>query len=308
MEKIDKEKLLKKEIKSFKDIFKQKNKNEEPGISKEQLTLINKLCERAGFMSATLQELEQIINEEGAVELFEQGSQKITREHPAAKTYNIMIKNYNATVKLLSNFAPNEDVKDELLGFDRAKMTWLEEYGTAVLDGKIVACEKIKRIYEKLLNDLYHPGEYHFDEEIANRHIRFIETFCKQAQGKIGTPLQLELFQKARFQAAFGFVDDNDNRKYNEVLTIEGRKNGKTTECSAINIDMCANDHEGSPECYNIATAKDQANKGFEETHKMIRHPLFCGSISANVKGICILLTTWGLSKRLPATQTVWMG
>lgn len=150
-------------------------------------------------------------------------------------------------------------------------MTWLEEYGTAVLDGKIVACEKIKRIYEKLLNDLYHPGEYHFDEEIANRHIRFIETFCKQAQGKIGTPLQLELFQKARFQAAFGFVDDNDNRKYNEVLTIEGRKNGKTTECSAINIDMCANDHEGSPECYNIATAKDQANKGFEETHKMIR-------------------------------------
>ena len=56
-----------------------------------------------------------------------------------------------------------------------------------------------------------------------------------------------------------------------QVLTIEGRKNGKTTECSAINIDMCANDHEGSPECYNIATAKDQANKGFEETHKMIR-------------------------------------
>lgn len=121
LEKIDKEKLLKKEIKSFKDIFKQKNKNEEPGISKEQLTLINKLCERAGFMSATLQELEQIINEEGAVELFEQGSQKITREHPAAKTYNIMIKNYNATVKLLSNFAPNEDAKDELLGFIEQK-------------------------------------------------------------------------------------------------------------------------------------------------------------------------------------------
>ena len=55
------------------------------------------------------------------VELFEQGSQKITREHPAAKTYNIMIKNYNATVKLLSNFAPNEDVKDELLGFIEQK-------------------------------------------------------------------------------------------------------------------------------------------------------------------------------------------
>lgn len=150
-------------------------------------------------------------------------------------------------------------------------MTFLEEYGTAVLDGKIVACKRIKQVYERLLNNLYNPNQYHFDVDIANKPIDFIEKFCKQAQGKIGTPLKLELFQKAKFQAIFGFVDDNDLRQYNEVLTIEGRKNGKTTEMSAIALNMLVADGEGSPECYNIATALDQAKKGFNEAHKMVR-------------------------------------
>ena len=127
-------------------------------------------------------------------------------------------------------------------------MTWLEEYGTAVLDGKITACRRIKQVYEKLLNDLHNPGQYHFDEDIANKHIGFIERFCKQAQGKAGTPLKLELFQKAKLQAIFGFVDDLDLRKYNEVMTLEGRKNGKTTEMSAVALDMLMNDGEGAPE------------------------------------------------------------
>lgn len=33
-------------------------------------------------------------------------------------------------------------------------MTCLEDYGTAVIDGKIVAGKKIKQVYEKLLNNL----------------------------------------------------------------------------------------------------------------------------------------------------------
>ena len=46
-------------------------------------------------------------------------------------------------------------------------MTWLEEYGTAVLDNKIVADKRIKQVYEKLINKLYTPDQYHFDEDIA---------------------------------------------------------------------------------------------------------------------------------------------
>lgn len=147
----------------------------------------------------------------------------------------------------------------------------IETYFTNILDGKINACEKMKRQAERILDAYYNPGEFHFDHDIANRHIEFIERFCKVPSGNLGQPLRLMLFQKARFETIFGFVDDNDRRQYNEVLIIEGRKNGKTTECAAIEIDMLINDKEGSPQIYNVATAMDQAKLGFNAAHKMIK-------------------------------------
>lgn len=148
-------------------------------------------------------------------------------------------------------------------------MTYIEEYFTALLDGKIVACEKMKRIADRILYDMENPGEYHFDEEIANRHIEFIERFCKVPAGDVGAPLKLELFQKARLQTLFGFVDDNDLRQYNECLIVEGRKNGKTTECASVELDLLMNDGEGAPEIYNIATKYEQAMKGFTAANNM---------------------------------------
>ena len=153
-------------------------------------------------------------------------------------------------------------------------MTEFERYFTALYDGSINASEAMKRQSEILLNQFTSPGEFHFDYNIAAKHIEFIERFCKLPTGKIGQPLRLELFQKARLQAIFGFVDDNDLRQYNECIIIEGRKNGKTTETAAVEIDMLCNDCEGSPQIYNIATKLDQAKLGFNAAHKMIRQSL----------------------------------
>ena len=52
---------------------------------------------------------------------------------------------------------------------------------------------------------------------------------------------------------------------------IEGRKNGKTTEMAALELYLLVGDSEGSPEIYNIATKLEQAKKGFDEAHKMIK-------------------------------------
>ena len=150
-------------------------------------------------------------------------------------------------------------------------MTDFEKYFIGITDGTITACEKMKRVADMLLEEFYNPGAYHYDSDIAARHIEFIERFCKQPSGRLGQPLKLALFQKARFQAIFGFVDDNDLRQFNEVLIIEGRKNGKTTETAAVEIDMLLNDKEGAPQIYNLATMLDQAKLGFNAAHKMIR-------------------------------------
>lgn len=148
-------------------------------------------------------------------------------------------------------------------------MSALEQYAAAILDGKIKACRRIKQMYEKLLYRYYNPGQWHFDQEIADRHIVFMERFCRQPES--GQPLRFELFQRAKLEAIFGFVDDCNLRQYQECLTIEGRKNGKTTEMAAVEIDLLANDGEGSPQVYNVATKRDQAMLGFNAVHSMIK-------------------------------------
>ena len=156
-------------------------------------------------------------------------------------------------------------------------MTDLERYALDVLDGRITAGDKIKRVYEKQLNDLHHQSRWHFDEGKANRPIEFIQKFCKQSTGKSGAALVLELYQKAMLQAAYGFVDDEDLRRYQEVLNIIARKNGKTTLLAAIQLYMLVADKDGAPECYQIATARDQSMKGFTECCNMVKQSAAIG-------------------------------
>ena len=152
-------------------------------------------------------------------------------------------------------------------------MTYIEEYYNEIMAGNIVACKRIKQVYTMLVDKLNNrKGSWVFNEDLGNRPIEFIETFIKQAQGEIGKDLELQLFQKAKHQAVFGFVnEDTLFRQYQEVLDIRGRKNGKTTELSADNLYMLVADGEGSPECYIIATKLDQSKKGFNESYKMIK-------------------------------------
>lgn len=154
-------------------------------------------------------------------------------------------------------------------------MSAFEQYFTDVLDGRIVACKKMRQVARILLDRYAHPGRYHFDAGTAARHVDFIEKICKQPSGKINRPIILQPFQKARLEAIFGFVDDDGMRQYREVLTIEGRKNGKTTESSCVELDMLINDHEGAPQIYNVATKRDQAVLGYDACCKMrLQSPL----------------------------------
>ncbi|QUI24881.1 terminase large subunit [Vallitalea pronyensis] len=152
-------------------------------------------------------------------------------------------------------------------------MTFIEEYYNEIMAGNIVACKRIKQVYTILMDKLYNRKDnWVFDLELANRPIEFIESFCKQAQGQLGASLELMLFQKAKHQAVWGFVDEKTNlRQYQEVLDIRGRKNGKTTELASDELYMLVGDGEGSPEVYNIATKLDQAKKGFNECYKMVQ-------------------------------------
>lgn len=112
MDKIKKDKLIKAELRKLNKFFK--------NIQEDKQKIIKGLKEQAAFMYATLIELQEIMNNEGPVEMFEQGKQKMLREHPASKVYNSMIKNYSSVIKQLLELIPAEDKKtaeDELMAF-----------------------------------------------------------------------------------------------------------------------------------------------------------------------------------------------
>ena len=184
-------------------------------------------------------------------------------------------------------------------------MTYIEEYYNKIVSGEIVACKRIKQVYKKLVDDIHNPKDnWIFDIELAEKPIIFIETFCKQAQGKMGTALQLELFQKAKLQAIFGFVDKETRlRKYQEVLTIEGRKNGKTTELAAVNLFMEIGDGEGAAECYCVATKLDQAQKCFMEIHNMVKQSPLLSKHNRKSKSVFFFAPTMSFIKALASNS-----
>ncbi len=149
-------------------------------------------------------------------------------------------------------------------------VNYILQYNRQIQSGKITACEKIKAVYKRLAEDCKSKGKYHFDIDRATRPIIFVESFCKQSKGNMGEPIVLSLFQKAMIQAVFGFVDKNERRRYNEVLMIMGRKNGKSVLLSALGLYCMIADHEGGAEVDCVASKKDQARIVFNEAKNMV--------------------------------------
>jgi len=152
-------------------------------------------------------------------------------------------------------------------------MNYILEYWNKIQSGEVQACRRLKQQYQKLVEELESPRDpWVFDIEKANRPIEFIERFCKHSKGKwAGKPVRLELFQKAKIQAVYGFVHrETGLRRAREVLTIVGRKNGKSTEKAALGNYMLVADGEGGAEVFSVATKKDQARIVWTEAHNMV--------------------------------------
>lgn len=93
-----KKELKEEKIDLFKKIFE--------SVTENKKALVTGLIEQSVFMYVQLKELNEIIEKNGPVENFKQGKQQFVREQPALKSYNALMKNYNVTIKQLSEFLP----------------------------------------------------------------------------------------------------------------------------------------------------------------------------------------------------------
>ncbi|MCU5047628.1 terminase large subunit [Bacillus cereus] len=148
------------------------------------------------------------------------------------------------------------------------------EYYNEIESGEIIVGNKVKRIYKKLVDDIYiTDSEYEYDPSRANHVIEFIENYCKHSKAKwAGKPIDLELWQKAFLAATFGFVHKIDGtRKYRETFLVVARKNGKSTLSSGICLYLQVADGEGGSEVYAVATKEQQAKIVWSESKRMVK-------------------------------------
>lgn len=89
---------IEKELRRIKKLFK-----EMPDNWKK---VNEKLFIRAANMAVFLSDMEKQIANDGYIVTMSQGKYEIERAHPLLQQYNSMVKNYNATIKQLSEALP----------------------------------------------------------------------------------------------------------------------------------------------------------------------------------------------------------
>ena len=148
-------------------------------------------------------------------------------------------------------------------------MNYLKEYYRQIQEGEILVGKELLTVLEGLIDDLNNP-RYTFDEKPGKIRIDFIETFCKHTKSPFnGEPFILELWEKAVLQVAYGFkMADTNLRRFNEVLLLVARKNGKTTFIAGIDLAEFFLS-KGGVDIVCASNTTEQANILFEEINNM---------------------------------------
>lgn len=148
-------------------------------------------------------------------------------------------------------------------------MNYLLEYVNEINKGNIIVGKELKTTLDKLVEDLDNP-RYIFDEKPGQLRIEFIEKFCKHTKSPFnGMPFILELWEKALLQVAYGFkMSDTKLRRFNEVILLIARKNGKTTFVAGIDLAEFFLS-SGGVDIVCASNTNDQASILFEEINNM---------------------------------------
>lgn len=148
-------------------------------------------------------------------------------------------------------------------------MNYLVEYYNEIKKGQIIVGNELMTVIEGLVKDLENQ-RYIFDENPGNLRIQFIEKFCKHTKSPFnGMPFILELWEKALLQVSYGFkMRDTGLRRFNEVILLIGRKNGKTTFVAGIDLAEFFLS-SGGVDIVCASNTNDQASILFEEINNM---------------------------------------
>lgn len=148
-------------------------------------------------------------------------------------------------------------------------MSYLLEYIDQIENGNIRVGKELKTVLDKLKVDMDNPL-YDYDLRPGQLRINFIEQFCKHTKSPFnGQPFILELWEKAFLEASYGFkMSETGLRRFNEVILLVARKNGKTTFIAGIDLAEFFLS-SGGVDIVCASNTNEQASILFEEINNM---------------------------------------
>lgn len=173
--------------------------------------------------------------------------------------------------------------------------SYLHLYAEKIKSGQIIAGTHIKQGVRRFLDDFDDP-ELRIDLSESDKRIRFIEHECKLYEAPFsGRPFRLELFQKAIIESIYAIKKWNPEanfgkggwvRKYQDVLILIARKNGKTPLVAAISLSEFMCGEMGTKILYG-SNDFEQADLAFSATDAMREEsPSMAKRTRRNQKGI----------------------
>jgi phage terminase large subunit-like protein len=146
---------------------------------------------------------------------------------------------------------------------------YLLEYYEKAKNREIIIGQELMAVIEGLVKDLSDP-RYVYDEKPGNLRIDFIEKFCRHTKSPFnGKPFILELWEKTILQVAYGFkFKATGLRRFNEVVLLVARKNGKTTFVAGIDLAEFFLSR-GGVDIVCASNTNDQASILFDEINNM---------------------------------------
>nr|DAP32190.1 MAG TPA: Large Terminase [Caudoviricetes sp.] len=183
------------------------------------------------------------------------------------------------------------------------------EYYNKIQQGEIIVGRELmlqlKTLKKELADPIYQKvNKIKIEFEDSEKRINFIQNECKHFEAPhAGKPFILEIWQKAFVEAIFAIKIWDDElgkyvRKYQDVLFLVGRKNGKTPFISAICLSewfcgemgkkiLCAsNDYEQADLMFQAINSMREESKTLEKvTRKNIKGIFFGNPKQKKKKG-----------------------
>lgn len=158
-------------------------------------------------------------------------------------------------------------------------------YAESVIAGEIVTGELARLACERHMRDLDEQEQrvIWFDDEAADRAIRFFPMLRHSKGEWAGQPFDLEPWQQFIVGSLFGWKRRGDDmRRFRTAYISVARKNGKSTLVAGLGLLLAFFDREPGAEVYAAATKRDQAKITWSEAHRMVqRTPELAGYVKA---------------------------